>query len=268
MSNVASADDGVVRVRVADYERLLANMLAEAESRVSAAEAETSCARDEADALRAELDRALARESESARTYETWRDALVETAADELAAEASRWRDAMDARDDIVESTRRDADAAAAAAAAERREARHADLIRACIAEYPETAAFWAAADARDEAEARGDLARRVDAATKTSVEPASTSSTGAPSTPVRGTPPSFESPARQSPGRSRHGRTRSMSFAAPVATSSSSAAAVAEAKEEAARRMAEATARAGLGETAEAKTDGGTTTSWLWPFG
>ena len=154
MSNVASADDGVVRVRVADYERLLANMLAEAESRVSAAEAETSCARDEADALRAELDRALARESESARTYETWRDALVETAADELAAEASRWRDAMDARDDIVESTRRDADAAAAAA--ERREARHADLIRACIAEYPETAAFWAAADARDEAEARG----------------------------------------------------------------------------------------------------------------
>ena len=141
MSNVASADDGVVRVRVADYERLLANMLAEAESRVSAAEAETSCARDEADALRAELDRALARESESARTYETWRDALVETAADELAAEASRWRDAMDARDDIVESTRRDADAAAAAA--ERREARHADLIRACIAEYPETAAFW-----------------------------------------------------------------------------------------------------------------------------
>ena len=266
MSNVASADDGVVRVRVADYERLLANMLAEAESRVSAAEAETSCARDEADALRAELDRALARESESARTYETWRDALVETAADELAAEASRWRDAMDARDDIVESTRRDADAAAAAA--ERREARHADLIRACIAEYPETAAFWAAADARDEAEARGDLARRVDAATKTSVEPASTSSTGAPSTPVRGTPPSFESPARQSPDRSRHGRTRSMSFAAPVATSSSSAAAVAEAKEEAARRMADATARAGWGETAEAKTDGGTTTSWLWPFG
>lgn len=263
MSNVASADDGVVRVRVADYERLLANMLAEAESRVSAAEAETSCARDEADALRAELDRALARESESARTYETWRDALVETAADELAAEASRWRDAMDARDDIVESTRRDADAAA-----ERREARHADLIRACIAEYPETAAFWAAADARDEAEARGDLARRVDAATKTSVEPASTSSTGAPSTPVRGTPPSFESPARQSPDRSRHGRTRSMSFAAPVATSSSSAAAVAEAKEEAARRMAEATARAGLGETVEAKSDGGTTTSWLWPFG
>ena len=107
MSNVASADDGVVRVRVADYERLLANMLAEAESRVSAAEEETSCARDDADALRAELDRALARESESARAYETWRDALVETAADELAAEASRWRDAMDARDDIVDATRR-----------------------------------------------------------------------------------------------------------------------------------------------------------------
>ena len=107
MSNVASADDGVVRVRVADHERLLANMLAEAESRVSAAEAETSCARDEADALRAERDRALARESESARTYETWRDALVETAADARAAEASRWRDAMDAR--TTSSSRRDA---------------------------------------------------------------------------------------------------------------------------------------------------------------
>ena len=171
----------------------------------------------------------------------------------------------MDARDDIVESTRRDADAAAAAA--ERREARHADLIRACIAEYPETAAFWAAADARDEAEARGDLARRVDAATKTSVEPASTSSTGAPSTPVRGTRHRSNHPrvnprvdhdtVERDPCRSRRRWRRRRSSAA-----------VAEAKEEAARRMADATARAGRGETAEAKTDGGTTTSWLWPFG
>ena len=269
MSKLASADDGVVRVRVADYERLLANMLAEAESRVSAAEAEASSARDEADALRAELDRALARESESARAYETWRDALVETAADELAAEASRWRDAVDARDEIIDATRRDADAAAAAA--ERREARHADLVRACVANHPETAAFWAAADARDEAEARADRPRREHAgtsATKTSVESASPSSTDAPSTPVRAPSSSFETPPRPSPGRPRHGRTRSMSFAAPVATSPSSAAAVADAKAEAARRMAEATARAERGETGDAKTEGGTTTSWLWPFG
>ena len=134
----ALASEGVVRVRVEDYEKLLASMHDEAEARVAAATEEARAAKEESASLRARLDEAEAREAESLARFQSWRDALVDTAADELAAESASWRAVVASMDEeIVALNALASELDAAAAQAAEREAHHiarADALEARIA--------------------------------------------------------------------------------------------------------------------------------------
>ena len=95
---------GVVRVRVDAYEKLMASMLEEAERRIAEAVAERDVAFAEVETLRRALGESERRETSSSRAFKTWRLALVDTAADELAVETRRWRSIVAEKDRTIES--------------------------------------------------------------------------------------------------------------------------------------------------------------------
>ena len=93
---------GVVRVRVEEYEKLMGSMLEEAERRIAEADEARDRAVAEAESLRSALEASERRESSSARKFETWRTALVDAAADELAVETERWRAVVAEKDAAI----------------------------------------------------------------------------------------------------------------------------------------------------------------------
>jgi colicin import membrane protein len=258
----ALASEGVVRVRVEDYEKLLASMLDEAEARVAAATEEARAAKEESASLRARLDEAEAREAESLARFQSWRDALVDTAADELAAESASWRAVVASRDEeIVALNALASELDAAAAQAAEREAHHIARANALEARI----AAWESAGARVEDgtasvdATRGDRAANgSDAAAASDAAASDAAGRSIPSTPTA------------SPYRTRHGRTRSQSYAAPVAVSPSPGDEEREAaKAAAARRIAAAAEAAGGGQDGDGTREAEETpaTSWSWPF-
>ena len=253
----ALASEGVVRVRVEDYEKLLASMLDEAEARVAAATEEARAAKEESASLRARLDEAEAREAESLARFQSWRDALVDTAADELAAESASWRAVVASRDEeIVALNALASELDAAAAQAAEREAHHIARANALEARI----AAWESAGARVEDGTASVDATRGDRAANGSDAAAASDAAGRsiPSTPTA------------SPYRTRHGRTRSQSYAAPVAVSPSPGDEEREAaKAAAARRIAAAAEAAGGGQDGDGTREAEETpaTSWSWPF-
>jgi len=253
----ALASEGVVRVRVEDYEKLLASMLDEAEARVAAATEEARAAKEESASLRARLDEAEAREAESLARFQSWRDALVDTAADELAAESASWRAVVASRDEeIVALNALASELDAAAAQAAEREAHHIARANALEARI----AAWESAGARVEDGTASIDATRGDRAANGSDAAAASDAAGRsiPSTPTA------------SPYRTRHGRTRSQSYAAPVAVSPSPGDEEREAaKAAAARRIAAAAEAAGGGQDGDGTREAEQTpaTSWSWPF-
>ena len=97
-----SPPGGVVRVRVEEYEKLMGSMLEEAERRIAEAVEARDRAVAEAESLRSALEASERRESSSARKFETWRTALVDAAADELAVETERWRAVVAEKDAAI----------------------------------------------------------------------------------------------------------------------------------------------------------------------
>ena len=93
---------GVVRVRVEEYEKLMGSMLEEAERRIAEADEARDRAVAEAESLRSALEASERRQTSSARKFETWRAALVDAAADELAVETRRWRAVVAERDAAI----------------------------------------------------------------------------------------------------------------------------------------------------------------------
>ena len=93
---------GVVRVRVEEYEKLMGSMLEEAERRIAEADEARDRAVAEAESLRSALEASERRQTSSARKFETWRAALVDAAADELAVETRRWRAVVAEKDAAI----------------------------------------------------------------------------------------------------------------------------------------------------------------------
>ena len=93
---------GVVRVRVEEYEKLMGSMLEEAERRIAEADEARDRAVAEAESLRSALEASERRQASSARKFETWRAALVDAAADELAVETRRWRAVVAEKDAAI----------------------------------------------------------------------------------------------------------------------------------------------------------------------
>lgn len=94
--------NGVVRVRVEEYEKLMGSMLEEAERRIAEAVDARDRAVAEAQSLRSALEASERRESSSAQKFETWRAALVDAAAEELAVETTRWRAVVAEKDAAI----------------------------------------------------------------------------------------------------------------------------------------------------------------------
>jgi hypothetical protein len=92
----------VVRVRVEEYEKLMGSMLEEAERRIAEADEARDRAVAEAESLRSALEASERRQTSSARKFETWRAALVDAAADELAVETRRWRAVVAEKDAAI----------------------------------------------------------------------------------------------------------------------------------------------------------------------